>query len=197
VVAVGADLEPGTVLAAYRHGMFPMHLRDGRLGWWSPLERAVLPLDGLRVTRSLRKSCRRYRLTVDEATREVIDGCADPVRRPDVWITDQFRATYLALYELGWVHSVEVWAGEGDLAGGLYGVGIGALFCGESMFSRQRDASKVALMHLVSILARVPEAMLDVQWVTPHLATLGAVAIGREEYLRRLPAAIAARSPWS
>jgi leucyl/phenylalanyl-tRNA--protein transferase len=187
LVAVGADLEPGTVLAAYRAGLFPMPVRPGgALGWWSPDPRAVIPLDGLRVSRSLRRSCRRFEVRIDTACDEVIAACADP-RRPRGWITDEVQAAYRRLHRLGWVHSVEVWAGRG-LAGGLYGVAIGGLFAGESMFHRSSDASKVALVALVDLVGRI--GLLDVQWQTPHLASLGAIELRRSEYLARLAGAL-------
>ncbi|MGQ0850038.1 MAG: leucyl/phenylalanyl-tRNA--protein transferase [Actinomycetota bacterium] len=195
VVAVGGDLSPGTILAGYRQGLFPMHTTDGLLGWWSPWERAILPLDALRVSRSLRRSFKKYRMTVDRDPLAVMEGCADPTR-PNAWITNEIMDAYLQLFRLGWVHSVEAWDDAGRLAGGLYGVGIGGLFAGESMFSRQRDSSKCALVHLVGILAPVEGAVLDVQWPTPHLVSLGAVAIGRQRYLGLLPTALAASSPW-
>jgi leucyl/phenylalanyl-tRNA---protein transferase len=188
VVAVGGDLEPGTVLQAYRRGLFPMHLPDGRLGWWSPVERGVVPLDGLRVSRSLRRSIGRYRVSLDRDFAGVIRGCADP-RRPHGWITPEIVAAYGRLHELGWVHSVEVWDG-GELVGGLYGVAIGGAFFGESMFHRRRDASKVALVHLVDRMRRDGADLLDVQWATEHLVSLGAMAIPRLEYLERLREAI-------
>jgi leucyl/phenylalanyl-tRNA--protein transferase len=175
--------------------MFPMHLTDGRLAWWSPAERGVIPLDGLRISRSLRRSNRRFRVSIDADTAGVIEGCADP-SRPHGWITAEIKSAYLRLCRLGWVHSVEVWDDGGRLAGGLYGVAIGALFAGESMFSRARDASKVALVHLVEILKPVEGGLLDVQWVTPHLVSLGAVAVSRRNYLRRLSVALAAPDPW-
>ncbi|HEX4978472.1 MAG TPA: leucyl/phenylalanyl-tRNA--protein transferase [Acidimicrobiales bacterium] len=187
VVAVGGDLEPGTVLAAYARGIFPMPL-DGRLAWWSPEPRAILPLDGLRVSRSLRASCRRFEIRVDTAFDEVIEACADPAR-PHGWITAEIAAAYRRLHRLGWAHSVEAWAKEdGTLAGGLYGVSLGGLFAGESMFHLRRDASKAALVALVDLLAGdgVAGRLLDVQWATEHLRSLGAVELGREEYLRRL-----------
>jgi leucyl/phenylalanyl-tRNA--protein transferase len=190
LLAVGADLEVGTVHAAYRRGLFPMHLGTGDLGWWSPDPRGVLPLDGLRVTRSLRTSMRRFRISVDQAFEDVMRGCADR-ERPDGWITEEFIATYVDLHEMGWAHSVEVWSADGALAGGLYGVEIGGLFAGESMFHRQRDASKVALVSLVDALRSCGgPRLLDVQWRTEHLASLGVVEIPREEYLRRLAAAL-------
>jgi leucyl/phenylalanyl-tRNA--protein transferase len=175
--------------------MFPMHLPDGRLAWWSPVERGVIPLDGMRISRSLRRSCRRYRISVDADPAGVLDGCADP-SRPHGWITAEIRSAYLELVKLGWVHSVEAWDTLGRLAGGLYGVAIGGLFAGESMFSRARDASKVALVHLVEVLSEVDAGLLDVQWATPHLVSLGAVGMRRGEYLRRLALALAAPDPW-
>lgn len=190
MLAVGADLEPGTVLAAYRRGLFPMHLESGELAWWSPDPRGVLPLDRVRVTKSLRASCRRYNVTVDTAFERVMTACADD-RRPQGWITEDFISAYTALHHMGWAHSVEVWDSAEDLVGGLYGVSIGGLFAGESMFHTARDASKVALVSLVSILSDDgDDRLLDVQWVTEHLATLGAVEIRRADYLRRLGQAL-------
>lgn len=195
LVGTGADLAPGTILSAYRRGLFPMPLDDGRLGWWSPVERAVLPFSNLKVSRSLGRSCRRYLVSVDADATGVVEGCADP-SRPHGWITPEMKEAYLQLHRLGWMHSFEVWDDRGELVGGLYGVGIGGLFCGESMFHRARDASKVALVHLVSILSERGGVMLDVQWLTPHLESLGAEVIGREEYLARLPMALGAPDPF-
>lgn len=197
VVALGGDLAPGTVLAAYRQGMFPMDLPDHGLAWWSPVERGVIPLEGLRVTRSLRRSVARYRVTVDTDFAAVVAGCADPAR-PHGWITDEIRHAYGELHRLGWAHSLETWAGD-RLVGGLYGVAIGGVFFGESMFHRARDASKVALVRLVEELRSGGAALLDVQWVTPHLASLGAVAMTRPTYLGRLAAALRLPLPaiWS
>jgi len=196
IVGVGADLEPGTLLAAYRHGLFPMPLgRSGPLGWWSPDPRGVLPLDGLRVTRSLRRACRRYEVRVDTAFAEVVAACAEP-SRPGGWITPEIQVAYQRLHELGWAHSVEAWDDDG-LAGGLYGVAIGGLFAGESMFHRRTDASKVALVGLVELLRADgdPRRLLDVQWQTPHLATRGVVEIPRATYLERLAVALDAPLP--
>ncbi|MGN6251434.1 MAG: leucyl/phenylalanyl-tRNA--protein transferase [Marmoricola sp.] len=189
LVGFGADLEPGTVLDAYRLGLFPMPV-EGRLGWWSPLQRGVLPLDGLRVSRSLRQSARHYEVRVDTAFEAVIDGCADR-RRPDGWIDADVRSAYLELHRLGWVHSVESWR-DGELVGGLYGVAVGGLFAGESMFSRARDASKVALVALVDLLRdeHAQTRLLDTQWRTDHLASLGVVEVPRAAYLRRLAHAL-------
>ncbi len=185
---MGADLEPGTLLAAYRRGLFPMPM--GEVGdpmlWWSPQQRAVLPLDGLYVSRSLRQSARRMEVRVDTAFDEVIAACADPARDSG-WIDDDIISAYTRLHELGWVHSVESWR-DGELVGGLYGVAIGGLFAGESMFHRVRDASKVALLGLVEMLRDeyADRRLLDVQWRTPHLATLGVVEVPRPSYVRRL-----------
>ena len=200
VVAVGGDLEPGTLLAAYRQGLFPMPMgRRGRLAWWSPDPRGVLPLDGLRTSRSLRRSLRRYDVRLDTAFGETVAACGDD-RRPGGWITDDIQAAYGALHDLGWAHSVEAWDTDG-LAGGLYGVAIGGLFAGESMFSRRTDASKVALVALVDLLSAdgVERRILDVQWVTDHLASLGVVGISRAAYLARLPRALelALPEPWA
>lgn len=194
LVGLGADLEPATVIAAYRAGLFPMPV-DDELGWWSPVRRGILPLDGLKVSRSLRRSVRRYDVTVDTAFSEVITACADP-RRNGAWIDDAIAAAYLRLHELGWAHSVETWS-EGRLVGGLYGLAINGLFAGESMFSRAPDASKVALVYLVDLLSDEHAAtrVLDTQWQTDHLATLGVVEIPREEYFARLRVALALPLP--
>jgi leucyl/phenylalanyl-tRNA--protein transferase len=181
-VAVGADLEPGTIIDAYRHGAFPMP-HDGVLGWWSPALRGILRPEDLRVSRSLRKSAQRYTLTYDTDFAAVIDACADPAR-PGAWIDDDIRTAYLRLHELGWAHSVETRDSDGVLVGGLYGLQVGRLFAGESMFHRSRDASKVALIGLATIEAG---GLIDVQWSTNHLASLGVIAVDRHDYLRRLP----------
>ena len=197
LVAAGADLAPGTLLEAYRRGLFPMP--SGRRGdpmlWFSPVRRGVLPLDGLKVSRSLRRSAKDVEIRVDTAFEEVIDACGDR-RRPDGWITREVRAANSELHELGWVHSVEAWR-NGRLVGGLYGVAIGGLFAGESMFHRERDASKVALMGLVSLLSdeHAEDRLLDVQWQTPHLESLGVVEVPRREYLVRLEQALAVPLP--
>jgi leucyl/phenylalanyl-tRNA--protein transferase len=152
----------------------------------------------MRVPRSLRKSAKRFTATVDLAYDEVVAGCADP-SRPGGWIDCQIKSAYRALHERGWAHSVEVWQGD-ELAGGLYGVAIGGLFAGESMFHRHRDASKVALMSLVELLRDGQrDRLLDLQWSTPHLQSLGAVEISRAEYSRRLRRALALPLPavWS
>lgn len=195
LVAVGADLEPGTVLAAYRAGLFPMGLgRHGArpLGWWSPDPRGVLFPGGLRVSRSLRRSVRRFRVTADTAFADVVAGCADR-RREGRWITRDIATAYLSLHELGWAHSIEVWRGR-ELAGGLYGLAIGGLFAGESMFHRATDASKVALVSLVERFTADgdPRRLIDVQWSTPHLASLGVVEVPRQTYAGLLAEALTA-----
>lgn len=189
-VGVGADLEPGTLLAAYRSGLFPMPIhRNGAMGWWSPDPRGVLPLDGLRVSRSLRRSVQRYEVRVDTAFADVVVACADR-RRSGGWITYPIIQAYTRLHELGWAHSVEAWDDEG-LAGGLYGVAVGGLFAGESMFHRRTDASKVALIGLVELLQTDGvKRLLDVQWPTPHLQSLGVVDLPRAEYLEHLDDAL-------
>jgi leucyl/phenylalanyl-tRNA---protein transferase len=199
LVATGADLEPGTLLAAYRSGLFPMpgRTRTGRrtVGWWSPVERGVLPIERYHVSRSLRRSRRRMELRVDTAFDEVVRACGDP-SRPGGWIDGEIREAYGALHRLGWAHSVEAWQ-DGALVGGLYGVAIGGLFAGESMFHRATDASKVALVGLVELLTdeRAAERLVDVQWRTDHLASLGVVSIPRPAYLRSLRRALAVPLP--
>lgn len=192
LVGIGADLEPGTVLAAYRAGIFPMPLDNGpTLGWWSPDPRGVIPLDGLRIPRSLRRSIDRFDITIDTSFDEVVAACAGP-DRDGAWITTDIRAAYSTLHRLGWAHSVEARNPEtGALVGGLYGIHIGGLFAGESMFHRTRDASKVALVALVAQLHSIGVILLDVQWLTPHLESLGAIEIPRNEYLSRLADALA------
>ena len=165
----------------------------------TPDPRAVLELDALRVTRSMRQSAKRYEIRVDTAFDDVIEVCGDP-QRPQGWIDKRILAAYRHLHALGWAHSVEAWDHErGELVGGLYGIAIGAFFAGESMFHRERDASKVALMALVEILRGgqgVSHALLDVQWQTPHLASLGVSELARSTYVGRLQRAAAAPSPW-
>ena len=188
LVGFGADLEPGTLIDAYSRGFFPMPVdeRPDDMGWWSPQRRGVLPLGRLRVARSLRQSCRRYDVRVDTAFEEVVDRCADPARDGG-WIDGRIQQAYGRLHDLGWAHSVETWQ-DGRLVGGLYGVAIGGLFAGESMFHAARDASKVALVALVELLtdAYAARRLIDVQWQTPHLASLGTVEISRREYLSAL-----------
>jgi leucyl/phenylalanyl-tRNA--protein transferase len=201
LIAVSRDVDTAMVLDAYRNGVFPMPVRRGLMGWWSPLDRGILPLDGLRVTRSLRKMIGRYEIRVDTDFAQVLHRCADP-RRPGSWIDRQIRDIYTRLHHDGVVHSVEAWT-DGRLAGGLYGVSLGGLFAGESMFHDPeigRDASKVALVALVDRLRASGEdgRLLDVQWRTAHLATLGVVEVERTGYLRMLARALEMPAPdWS
>jgi leucyl/phenylalanyl-tRNA--protein transferase len=188
LIGVGADLEPGTLLNAYRHGIFPMPVGRRQVGWWSPDPRAIVPLDGLRVTRSLRRSRSNFEVRLNTAFVDVIRACADP-RRDGGWITPAIVDAYAALHDLGWAHSVETWR-DGALVGGLYGVAIGGLFAGESMFHHENDASKVALVALVEMLQSSAYALLDVQWCTAHLASLGAIEISRRHYLELLRPAL-------
>jgi len=191
LVAAGADLEASTLVDAYSRGLFPMLVSGmpGVLGWWSPDPRGIIPLDGLRVTKSLKQSAKKFDVRIDTCFEEVMRGCGDPARA-DGWITSDFIESYLHLHELGWAHSIEVFDRAGELAGGLYGVRIGGFFAGESMFHRQRDASKVALVALVEVMRGSGMTLLDTQWCTEHLASLGAIEIDRSEYLRRLARAL-------
>ena len=194
LLAVGGDLSPQTLLEAYTQGLFPMNVQtelDGEaLGWWSPDPRGVLPLGSLNVSKSLEKSVKRFGITFNQDFLGVMKGCR--AARKDAWITDDFLNAYRRLHELGHAHSVEVRNKTGALVGGLYGVEVAGLFAGESMFHLERDASKVALVALVEKLkAAGPEnRLLDVQWRTEHLATLGVIAIPRGEYLDLLGSAI-------
>ncbi|MBI3767566.1 MAG: leucyl/phenylalanyl-tRNA--protein transferase [Deltaproteobacteria bacterium] len=190
LLAGGGDLEPGTILAAYRSGIFPWPDAAGTLFWWSPDPRAILPLDGMHVSRSLQRTQRRgrFRVTVNRAYADVIAACAD--RSDGTWITPAIHAAYTHLHALGWAHSIEVWDGE-VLAGGVYGLAIGGFFAAESMFHRVRDASKTGLAALVERLRAHGFTLFDVQLQTPHLASLGVVEIPRAEYLAHLAAATA------
>ncbi len=180
LVATGADLEPATLLTAYRSGYFPMPLQRRRIGWFSPDPRGVLFPGELKVSRSLTKSMRRFRFTTNAAFDEVIRACGDPIR-PHGWIDRNIIQAYTQLHHMGWVHSVEAWDDEG-LAGGLYGLRIGGFFAGESMFHRRTDASKAALVHLSSVLGHRPHSIIDVQWSTDHLESLGVRAVDRRIY---------------
>jgi leucyl/phenylalanyl-tRNA--protein transferase len=195
-LAWGGDLEPATLLDAYAHGIFPWPTSDGTVYWWSPDPRAVLPLDGLHISRSLARTLRsgRLRCTLDQAFAAVVAGCAD---RPGegTWITAGTAIAYEELHALGHAHSVEVWDAGRTLVGGLYGVALGGAFMGESMFHRVPDASKVALVHLADRLRGAGFTLLDAQVPTPHLERLGARTVRRSEYLRRLAAAMALKAP--
>jgi len=182
-------IEPDLLLAAYAAGYFPMaDSRDGPIRWYSPDPRAIIPLDGLKISRSLRQVLKKnvYEIQVDKAFESVIRNCA---ARDETWISEEIVQSYLELHCLGFAHSVEAWR-EDLLIGGLYGVALGGAFFGESMFSRRRDASKVALVHLVERLRAREFVLLDTQFTTPHLKRLGAIEIGRDDYMQRLRRAI-------
>ncbi|MFM5907833.1 MAG: leucyl/phenylalanyl-tRNA--protein transferase [Novosphingobium sp.] len=186
-------IEPQLLLLAYRSGVFPMadSREDTEVFWVEPRRRAILPLDGLHVSRSLAKVIRRdsFTVTCNRAFGDVMLACAGPRRDGgDTWISGRIEMSYRKLHELGAAHSIEVWQGEA-LVGGLYGVGFDRVFCGESMFSRVPDASKVALVWLVAALRRAGVELLDCQFITPHLATMGAVEITQGRYKKLLSAA--------
>lgn len=191
VVAMGADLAPDTLLYAYSHGMFPMYVdkRHRNLGWWSPVQRGVIPLDGLRISRSMRQSARRFSCTINSDFVAVMQRCAN-LRTDGNWIDDEFISAYTQLHVLGHAHSVEVRNSQNELVGGLYGVRINGFFAGESMFHLEDDASKVALMHLVDLMNLDGMTLLDTQWRTDHLASLGCISVPRTHYLGLLRHAI-------
>jgi len=193
LVAVGGDLRAGTLLAAYRSGVFPMGLGEHGarpMGWWSPDPRGVLLPGGVHASRSLRRSLRRFEVRVDTAFGEVLAACADP-RREGRWITQDIADAYTEMHALGWAHSIETWL-DGELVGGLYGLAVGGLFAGESMFHHAPDASKAAVVAMAGYVFADgdPRRIVDVQWATPHLRTLGVVTIPRHEYLERLRQAV-------
>jgi leucyl/phenylalanyl-tRNA--protein transferase len=192
LIAAGADLSPKRLLAAYRQGIFPWYSRNEPILWWSPDPRMVLIPSELKISRSLAKTLRNrgHEIRFDSAFDAVLQGCASRGARhgpgeSGTWITDEMRSAYLQLHELGYAHSAETWI-DGELAGGLYGVAIGRMFYGESMFTRVRDASKMAMVHLVRRLERQGCGMIDCQMHTAHLASLGARAIARSEFSLRL-----------
>jgi len=184
----------GVLLSGYANGWFPMAVEGGDIRWFSPDPRGIIPLDGFHVSRRLARLQRQghFEIAVDRDFASVIQACAETDRDPDdpgSWISDEIIGSYCALHERGFAHSVEAWR-NGRLVGGLYGVSLGAAFFGESMFHRETDASKVALVALVDRLRAHGFALLDTQWVTPHLEQFGAVEIPKEEYLERLAQAI-------
>ena len=185
----GADMEPDTLLYAYAHGMFPMKA-EGELWWWSPCERGIIPLESFHASRSLQKSARHFVCTINTSFPQVMSECATSHESGN-WIDDDFITAYTRLHSEGHAHSVEVWNAGGELVGGVYGVRVNNFFAGESMFHKQTDASKVALMYLVDLMRLDGMTLLDTQWLTDHLASLGAVAIPRVEYLHRLARAVA------
>jgi leucyl/phenylalanyl-tRNA--protein transferase len=195
LVAVGGDLSPRRVLAAYASGIFPWPVQRYALCWFSPDPRMLLYPDQLQVSRSLRKACARFEVRFDTAFGQVIRACAETPRRHErgTWITPDIVDAFQALHELGWAHSVEAWQ-DGELVGGLYGISIGRMFCGESMFYRVADASKVAFVGLVHEAERRRFAFVDCQIHTDHLASLGAAPVPRAQFLRELAVAVGAPS---
>jgi leucyl/phenylalanyl-tRNA---protein transferase len=195
LLCIGGRLSPEWLLDAYRHGIFPWPMwEDEPVAWWSPDPRAIIELDSLHVSRRLQRTIRssKFRVTYDEAFPAVIEGCATAGdRRGNTWLTPAMIAAYCRMRTLGHVHSVEVWHDD-QLVGGTYGVAIGGLFAAESMFHRQRDASKVAVFYLVERLRARGYHLLDIQQWTPHTGSLGAIELPRVDYLRRLSNAIAA-----
>jgi len=189
LIAVGGDLSPERLLQAYRHGIFPWFSEGEPVLWWSPDPRMVLMLDELKVSRSLAKRLRKqdYEIRLDHDFAAVMHACASVVREGQngTWITPAMMEAYCELHHRGYAHCIEVWM-EGKLAGGLYGVQIGGIFYGESMFHRVRDASKIAFVHLVRFLQAQGCGMMDCQMHTSHLASLGAREIAREEFAARL-----------
>lgn len=190
LACIGAELEPVTVLHGYAMGLFPMQVETEtggqELGWWSPDPRGILRSEEVVVSRSLRRSMQKFTVTFDQDFVRVMRACWRAGGEGN-WITDEFIEAYSYLHERGFAHSVEVWNAEGELAGGLYGIELGGLFAGESMFHVDRDASKVALVTLVEKLADCGGPRLfDVQWQTDHLASLGVSEIQREDYLNEL-----------
>jgi len=193
LLAVGGDLSTGRLLDAYQHGIFPWPVDEEDLMlWWSPDPRGILPLDGMHISRRLQRRLRseKFQVTCDQAFEQVIASCASgPGREGGTWLTTEMLAAYGRLHQLGHAHSIEVWH-QGRLAGGTYGVALGGLFAAESMFFRVRDASKIALAHLVAHLNKRGYQLLDVQQWTPHTGRLGVIEITRDEYLARLAAAV-------
>jgi leucyl/phenylalanyl-tRNA--protein transferase len=188
---MASNLDPALVVRAYREGLFPMAVEGGRIGWFSPDPRGIIPLDTFHVPARLARVMRsgRFEIAIDRGFEAVMRACA--IREDDgTWISEAIIDCYVTLHRLGLAHSVEAWR-EGELAGGLYGVHLGGAFFGESMFHRETDASKVALASLVDRLQRRGFTLLDTQWVTPHLEQFGAIEIPRADYLRRLKSAIA------
>lgn len=186
LLAVGGDLRPRRLLAAYSQGIFPWYNEDQPILWWAPDPRMVLFPEHLKISRSLHKTLRKdlFRVTLDTAFADVILACAEPRSGTDgTWISQEMIQAYCRLHELGYAHSVECWR-EGELVGGLYGVAIGQVFFGESMFARATDASKVAFIHLVQQLARWSFRLIDCQIYSSHLQSLGAKTISRKDFCR-------------
>ena len=187
LLAVGGNLQPDTLLSAYYNGIFPWYNKDDPILWWSPSTRCVIdPLD-LHISKSLQKLLRQQRFTIsfDQAFEQVINACAQRDSKTDTWINSDMISAYIALNKLGVAHSVEVWQGS-RLVGGAYGVAIGAVFCGESMFSKESNASKVSLVHLTQYLSGLGFQLIDCQLASSHLLTMGAKSLKRPKFLQIL-----------
>lgn len=203
LLAAGGDLSPERILAAYRRGIYPWFSAGQPVLWWSPDPRMVLYVDEFRVSRSLRKRVRRgeFELRVDHAFDAVVHHCAYSLRsgQTGTWITPGIAEAYIALHEAGFAHCVEAWR-DGELVGGLYGIALGRVFFGESMFARETDASKVALVGLVDLLRRLEVPLIDCQQETAHLASFGARPISRQRFAGHLAELINSTEPpvaWS
>lgn len=190
LTSFGSNWKPDTLLAAYRVGLFPMPYElDGAevaIGWWSPQSRAIFYPDQIHVSNSLRSAINKFTITVDQDFESVIRACADPARERG-WINEDVISAFSELHQMGFAHSIEVWDREGRLAGGLYGIEVGGIFAGESMFHSASNASKAALVHLGKLLADGSGRLIDTQWMTPHLESMGAKPIERRKYCGILP----------
>ena len=195
-LAAGGDFAPSTLIAAYRMGIFPWPHPEVEQLWFSPDPRATLPIGGLHVSRRLHRTLKsgRFRATVDAAFTRVINGCRE--REEGTWITPSLRDAYIRLHELGWAHSVEAWSEDGTLAGGLYGLGVGAMFGAESMFHSRSDGSKAAMVALDQYARRIGIELIDIQVLTEHTGRMGGVELPRAEYLARLRAALRSEARW-
>ena len=191
----GEQLTPFLIRYGYRQGAFPMTMDDGTVAWFQPRRRALLPIQGIHVSQSLKRTIRKgkFETTFDMAFEQVMRGCLRP---SDNWISEEFIQVYTQIHREGWAHSCECWS-QGQLAGGIYGLAIGSCFCAESMFHRHTDASKVALWAMVNHCRDMGFTVFDAQIMNTHLASLGAYEISHQEYMRRLQEALAVQTPWS
>lgn len=192
---VGEQLTPYLVHYGYRQGAFPMTMEDGSVAWFQPRRRALLPIEGIHVSKSLQKVIRKntFEIKFDSCFENVMRGCLRPT---DNWISEEFVHVYTAIHQEGWGHCAECWV-DGELAGGVYGIALGGCFCAESMFHRRTNASKVALWAMVNHCRELGFRLFDAQIMNPHLASLGAYEISHEEYMRRLADCANVRTPWS